>query len=119
MSDEKPTNDDQNDVGRRLRDAILRTGLSVRKFSQITDASYRSVQDYVTGVRFPSADFLRKCALNGIDVNWVLTGKRSLSAKIESEADAAVNLNYGETPTQRIITLIVFAFKHAEKIDEN
>lgn len=61
-------------LGLRLRLFISVNGLTVREFSQKFDIPYRSVHEYLSDKRKPSAEQLLKMAENGIDINWLLSG---------------------------------------------
>src|SRR5450830_772139 len=64
-------------IGARLREERERLGLSQPAFADIGEASARTAQDWERGVSAPKGDFLARAAAAGVDVLYVLTGRRS------------------------------------------
>jgi len=63
-------------LSERLRYAILHTGVSMKEFGVRTGIPYRTLQNYLSGDRLPGAEALQSMSKNGLDVNWLLTGRR-------------------------------------------
>lgn len=63
----------------RLRLAIAARWPSMRAFAREAGIPYRSLQNYLRGEQLPGSEALARCALLGIDVNWLLTGGRRRS----------------------------------------
>lgn len=61
-------------IGERLRRHIAFRGISISDFAKELEIPYRTLQDYLSGKRKPSADQLTRMVNSGIDVNWLLTG---------------------------------------------
>lgn len=66
---------DQSRIGERLRRHIAFKGMTISDFAREIEIPYRTLQDYLSGKRKPSADQLIRMINSGIDVNWLLTGE--------------------------------------------
>lgn len=81
-------------LGARLREERESLGLSQTAFGALAGVSLRTEQDWERGVSAVKSDFLSIAAKHGVDVSYVLTGKRSAPTSVEpapapaSEADA-------------------------------
>lgn len=64
-------------VGSRLREERERLGLSQAAFGKLAEVSLRTEQDWERGVSSVRADFLSVVASHGVDVLYVITGKRA------------------------------------------
>ena len=64
-------------IGSRLREERERLDFSQQAFANLGGASMRAEQDWERGVSAPKADFLAVAATHGVDVLYVLTGRRS------------------------------------------
>jgi transcriptional regulator with XRE-family HTH domain len=63
-------------IGDRLRRERERLGLSQTDFAALAGASKRAQIRYEAGERSPDAEYLARLARHGVDVLWVITGKR-------------------------------------------
>lgn len=66
-------------LGQRLRLYIDVNGITVRAFSERSGIPYRSVHEYLSDKRKPSADHLENMARLGVDIAWLLTGEKRAS----------------------------------------
>ena len=65
-------------IGSRLREERERLGMTQIAFAEMADVSLRAEQDWERGKSAPKADFLAVAAARGVDVLYVVTGKRAL-----------------------------------------
>ena len=66
-------------LGERLREERERLGLSQTLFGDLAQVTKKTQMLYEGGQRSPKADYLTAIAEQGIDVQYVLTGNRSVS----------------------------------------
>ncbi len=66
-------------VGMRLAEERKRLGYSQTEFSEAAGSGRASQVNYETGKRFPDAEYLEAAAKLGVDVQYVLTGVRSMN----------------------------------------
>lgn len=64
------------DIGGRLRTLLELRGESLTRFAERSGVPYRTLQNHVAGKIKPSAEQLARFADAGIDLNFLLTGKR-------------------------------------------
>jgi hypothetical protein len=63
-------------VGARLAQAVEASGESLRSFAARAGVPYRTLQNYVGGVRAPQSDVLAPiCTRTGVSGHWLLTGE--------------------------------------------
>lgn len=63
-------------IDRRLYEVLEARGLSIKELSEKAELPYRTLQNYLHGLRPPSADALaRICTCTGVDANWLLLGE--------------------------------------------
>lgn len=67
---------DEQTIGGRLK--MVRGGRTQKEFAQEFDISAPSLQKYELDESVPGGLALAKLAENGINVNWILTGKGSI-----------------------------------------
>lgn len=70
----------------RLKEERVRLGMSQTAFGELGGVKVLAQRNYETGKRSPDANYLEKLAENGVDVLYVVTGKRALTAQ-DLEAD--------------------------------
>lgn len=63
-------------IGERLREARAATGLSQTAFAELGGVLKGAQIKYESGERFPDASYLAAVAAAGVDVRYVITGKR-------------------------------------------
>lgn len=61
-------------LGSRLRTWIEVHGMTVRGFEKKSGIPYRSIHEYLSDKRKPSATHLEKMVGTGVDISWLLTG---------------------------------------------
>jgi len=64
----------------RLREERVRTGLSQAAFAERAGTTGRSQRNYESGERFPDSNYLEALARIGVDVLYILTGRREAEA---------------------------------------
>lgn len=63
-------------IKNRLKYIIDCNNLNLKEFSEITNIPYRTLQNYLLGLREPNIDILKKLSTQlGININWLLTGE--------------------------------------------
>jgi transcriptional regulator with XRE-family HTH domain len=72
-------------IGERLKEERIRLGKNQEDFAAIGEASLRSQIDWEKGKAFPNAKFLASIAEAGADVQYILTGVRSISLACKPE----------------------------------
>ncbi|WP_217426194.1 helix-turn-helix domain-containing protein [Pandoraea commovens] len=72
------------DVGNRLRDERKRLNLNQEEFASIGGVTRRAQTTYENGRRVPDARYLSAVAGIGVDVQYVLTGARSIAMESSS-----------------------------------
>lgn len=93
----------RQDVGPRLREERDRLGLNQVDFGTLGGVSRRSQVAYESGDGAPDADYLVKIADAGVDVLYVLTGRRD-GARPDASASGEVlelfhRLSHGDQAT--------------------
>lgn len=73
-------------IGARLKEERKRLGFDQEPFGNLGGVKSVAQSNYETGKRFPDAVYLEKVAAAGVDVLYVVTGKRSLTVQ-DLEAD--------------------------------
>lgn len=68
-----------NYFSRRLRSERERLGLSQTDFGAIAGVKRNAQMNYENGTRAPDADYLSAIAEAGVDIHYVVTGKRVLT----------------------------------------
>ncbi len=67
----------RSSMGARLREEREALGLSQTAFGALAGVSLRTAQDWERGVSAVKSDFLSVAARHGVDVTYVLTGRRN------------------------------------------
>lgn len=81
------------DVGERLREERLRLKLNQDDFAKIGGVNRNTQGSYEKSERSPDATYLAKVASAGVDVLYVLTGRRASMSAIDLAADETEILN--------------------------
>jgi len=63
-------------IGDRLRKERERLDLSQTDFAALAGSSKRAQIRYESGERSPDAEYLAKIAKAGVDIYWIITGKK-------------------------------------------
>jgi len=79
-------------IGVRLREERERLGLNQTQFSDLSGVSKTTQVNYEQGTRKPDAAYLSAIAGAGADVQYILTGRRSLNWPV-GEAVTAERVN--------------------------
>lgn len=101
-------------TGSRLREERVKLGFSQEKMSELGGVKRLSQTNYETDKRTPDGDYLIKIAEIGADVQYILTGKRSLTENDDGNDDgddAANDANI--SPKKRELMRLL------ERLDEN
>ena len=72
------------DIGSRLRQERKRMGLSQREIGQLGGVAANAQGKYESGERVPKADYLAALANSGVDVLFVLTGRRASTVALDN-----------------------------------
>lgn len=75
----------RSEIGSRLREERERLGQTQADFAALGGASKRSQIEWEKGGQTPNAEFLAKVGLQGVDVQYILTGTRAMSAQVLDE----------------------------------
>lgn len=73
-----------SDIGTRLKQERKRLGLSQRELGHFGGVAANAQGRYESGERVPKADYLAAVANVGVDVLYLLTGRRMGGAELES-----------------------------------
>jgi len=84
-----------SEMGSRLRQERKRLGYSQREMGLLGGVATNAQGKYESGERVPKADYLAALAHVGVDVLFVLTGKRSSGINVD---DVLSKVNYSDTP---------------------
>ena len=76
-------------IGERLQEERARLGLKQPDLFRITGISKKTISGYENDKTYPNAEFLAAIAAVGLDIAYILTGKRVLKI---SEASAGYDL---------------------------
>jgi len=71
-------------IGARLKAERVRLGYSQAALGKVGGVETNAQGRYENGVRFPRADYLAQIAAAGIDVLFVITGKRTKNDNADS-----------------------------------
>ena len=89
-------------VGKRLREERLRLKLSQEEFGQLGGVAKIAQFNYEKSKRRPDIDYLEKIYKNGVDILYVVTGRRDDFSKDEVEL---INL-FREAPLKKKIIIL-------------
>lgn len=81
-------------IGQRLREERERLGLSQERFAAVGGVQKRAQINYEAGERAPDALYLEGVALLGVNVLYVITGKREEMPAPAITADERLMLDY-------------------------
>lgn len=98
-----------NDFGSRLREERERIGLNQTEFAEKCGVKKLAQSNYEKGVRNPDSLYLAAASVIGVDVLYLITGKRSVLAatsevvdrEISKEKQALLNAFDEMSPEQR------------------
>ncbi len=71
-------------IGERLKSERLRLGLSQARVGSIGGVEVNAQGRYENGIRYPRADYLAAISGLGIDVLFVITGRRSQDGNVDT-----------------------------------
>ncbi|AZY53276.1 helix-turn-helix domain-containing protein [Bordetella avium] len=72
-------------IGDRLREERTRLDRNQDEFAEIGGVQRRAQSNYERGERWPDADYLSRVAEAGVDVLYVVTGRREVSVSVDLE----------------------------------
>jgi transcriptional regulator with XRE-family HTH domain len=94
---------------KRLKDVLVRSGLSARQFSELLGVSEGQMSNMLKGKRWPSREVLDRLADHfGVDLNWLLRGETEDVVYIElikQEASAGRGMEIDEYAEKQAITV--------------
>lgn len=79
-----------DNFGHRLKTERQRLGLSQERMGKIAGVTKQSQINYEKGLRQPDAQYLAAIARDGVDINFVITGEKTIKKDILAIAIAAV-----------------------------
>lgn len=83
------------DFGSRLREERKSLGLSQQEFGAIGGVEANAQGKYESGERIPRSDYLASLGKKGVDILYVLTGKRMpMSAETLNDAEREIITHY-------------------------
>jgi len=83
------------DLGSRLKEERKSLGLSQQEFGSIGGVEANAQGKYESGERIPRSDYLAALGKKGVDILYVLSGKRTpISADTLSQAERAIITHY-------------------------
>ena len=98
MTEKKISNEAvRSEIGKRLRAERERLGLKQEDYFRLGEWSARTVSNWEAGCTTPTADFFADVEVLGLDVNYIITGRRA-AAPLTGPAAAPV----GDSDTIRI-----------------
>lgn len=80
--------------GRRLKEERTALGLSQQEFGALGGVLANAQSKYEKGSRFPRADYLTAIAIGGVDVLYLLTGKKSRFKEDLPDEETKIIENY-------------------------
>lgn len=84
-----------NDLGSRLKDTRKGMGLSQQEFGAIGGVEANAQGKYESGERIPRCDYLAALSKKGIDVLYILSGKKTPMANESlNEAERTIITHY-------------------------
>lgn len=97
-------------IGSRLREERERLKLTQRAFGDIGGVEPNAQGKYESGERAPKADYLAAVAAQGVDVLYVLTGRREpLGADRQDPSESQLLTAYRQMPKQARSGLVMLA----------
>lgn len=75
-------------IGSRLRAERERLGLTQSQFGELGGVKLRAQINYEAGQRSPDAEYLAKLETSGVDVPYVITGRRLVPDRSISQTEA-------------------------------
>lgn len=90
-------------AGERLREERKRLGFTQDEFATIGGLQKQAVFNYEKGIRSPDADYLRALADVGVDVQYVITGKRSCEPRPGREEALLDNYRAADEEGKRMV----------------
>lgn len=98
-------------TGQRLREERERLGVSQERFAAIGGVQKRAQINYEAGERAPDTSYLEGLALVGVDVAYVVTGKRAQGAapQLSLEEAALLQLFRDASPAVRRAAMAALA----------
>lgn len=98
-----------SELGTRLREERKRLGLSQREMGQLGGVAANAQGKYESGERVPKADYLSALASVGVDVLYVLTGRRATGLGVDNLFS---RFEKTEVEPDALLTEVQHAVKH-------
>ena len=74
-------------VGERLKEERIRLGLTQAEFGDLAGVKNVTQSRYESGLNSPNTDYFECIAKYGVDINYILTGKRIAGLILQDEID--------------------------------
>lgn len=72
-----------NGIADRLKEERSRLGITQEVFAKEIGVSSRSQINYEKGIRKPDSEYLYLASMHGLDINYIITGNRTIDLKTE------------------------------------
>lgn len=107
-----------NPIGARLREEREALGANQTDFAQIGGVQRRAQVNYEAGERSPDAAYLAAVAQAGVDVLYVLTGRRSVTYQTHAQGATVTSIGATEgglLTRDQVLTIVLDAMHQAGK----
>lgn len=94
-------------LGDRLREERQKTGKNQEAFGMVGGVSRRSQAEYESGKTPPNTDYLERISESGIDIAYVLTGRRTADSLGPSDQVMIEAFRRLDEPAQRSLLMLI------------
>lgn len=112
-------------LGDRLKSERKRLGQTQEQTASVGDVTVQTQRKYENNSRSPSADYLERMSAQGFDVQYLITGARSVNAEViyAEPTDALVHIlhlqdEFGVFNAEQIKALIGYAWSNQAGFEE-
>ena len=78
-------------ISQRLQTLLKKKNISISKFSELSGIPYRTLQNYLGGLRSPTAENLMiLCTRLSVNCNWLLTGQGDMFLDTSRQAPPSI-----------------------------
>jgi transcriptional regulator with XRE-family HTH domain len=102
-----------SNFGSRLREERKKTGLNQEDYGSIGGVKKGAQLNYETGERYPDAAYLEKIAAAGADVQYIVTGVRSVNLPASGTAEPGAK--YCATPQHHAVLQLYDALDEGQR----